>query len=336
MPRTPPKDTPCQCPPFAILRAEDLAFEILAARKAVKADPMAEGFYRYVEKDIRQKGKDSLFMPQVAEVGSQAFYLKQAALMEERAPLIRREVKKALPSLKVQTKAPPYYRDYGDYYLRRFAKLKTGNAAHPKKISIPGTLWRNHTLKALQESFSILAKKDPALFQTLQYVKQDTLFEYAFRAHPVAYEKSGIHGLTKGDHLTIFLAGNARNELFTKEGFKQFSDILKTHVKKHWGKAVSGFVTTPSHGTHPTANTQLNFIKKYVNPLVEQRNNSKIPADQTHRYLCGVMAAATRNDKRLTIDLEGKRQKKMAETPLHPKWKNVDERRIQNHLSRRR
>ena len=284
-------------PPYNVLEEQDILPLIKAIRKEVLKDPKAQKIYLAMSNDIAQKGTSSVFYPQVEKAGDEDFYLKQAKIVEDKAPIISQNLQTLGIDAKAAATAPSYYRDYGDYYLKRFVELQAGSALNPSKLSIPGMIFRNNTLKALQEGFVMLAKEDPALFQTMQHFKQDDFLQYAFDAHPIAYQKSGIHGISKGDHLTIFRIGNAKGELFTKKGFKQVATILSAHLTKHIDECVKGFADTISHSTEPMKHQHIRFIKKYVEALANQKSNADLKPQEVRKYLHQVFALASANNK---------------------------------------
>ena len=113
-------------------------------------------------------------------------------------------------------KAPSYYLNYGDKYIKRFTN-ETNNL-----LSIQGKKWLAHARINLQIAIEDKLKADPTI--ELRNGGKD-FKEFAFGSHVDAYWNAGIYKLNTVDLVAIVLTPNFK-DLMSEDGIKQATKMM--------------------------------------------------------------------------------------------------------------
>lgn len=143
-------------------------------------------------------GPVSADVPTPVKTGTSTYYTERAADFRRRNPGME---------------PPPYYLEYGDKYVKRFASLDQTD------LSPQGLEWRDKTLKTLQELMEKKRIEDPEGFAKLER-DPEAFKQFAYATHPEAYMKSGLFDLPAQDLAVIARTPDLRDVL-TKDGIGQ-------------------------------------------------------------------------------------------------------------------
>jgi hypothetical protein len=113
---------------------------------------------------------------------------------------------------------PDYYLNYGQKYLEKFSALG------PKDLSPAGQVWRDKTLKALQDAIETKRAEDPAAFAQLER-DPEAFKKFAYDTHADAYVSSGLFKLPAQDLVKIATTPELR-DLLGKDGVRQIVDVI--------------------------------------------------------------------------------------------------------------
>ncbi|QRN93015.1 hypothetical protein JRI60_27820 [Archangium violaceum] len=114
---------------------------------------------------------------------------------------------------------PPYYLQYGDKYVQRFAALGSND------LSPQGLVWRDRALKGLQKAMEDGLKEGAADFAKLER-RPDDFRIWAYKTHVNAYLDAGLLELPAQDLATILFTPDFK-DLLNKEGLDQVLEVLK-------------------------------------------------------------------------------------------------------------
>ena len=222
-------------PPFKIIKSDnrELIEIIDISRSKVLADPQLSNFYIFFD-NIRHYELKKLSALKTINPGNTEYYLLQKNIIEEgKFEIISFIKNKTNPYSELvtltQNDAPTYYENYGDKFKEKFLSLKPSPNTSPIRLSAAGILWRNNTLKALQETNEILKSTDPALFLTLNYAAPNLYKDYCFDIHPLAYIESGFFKLPTSDATAVALLVTTDISALKPESFKQIFEITSKY-----------------------------------------------------------------------------------------------------------
>jgi hypothetical protein len=189
-------------------------------------------------------------------------------------------------------------RAIGELYLKnpfevmsQYACLQYGHALHPKKLSIPGILWRNNTLKALHEIQEHVIEQDPALYTTLMYFNPQSFRDTFWDLHGVGLEKSGLYGLSIGDFMTYVLTINSTVGPDLRR-IGQGLDVIKGNFKAGLYNFFQEVLVRPfQHGAAEAPTTaDEEFITKHVTAHLFSPENAAVTGAEVQAYINEVYA----------------------------------------------
>lgn len=132
------------------------------------------------------------------KVGQDDYYLARKRDFEQRHPGL---------------KAPDYYKEYGDKYLRRFKyELRP-------KLSPEGKKWVDRTLVGLQQKIEKKRAQDPVAFDRLER-NPEAFRKFCFDSHPDAYLEGGLNTLSLKEQAMIASTPDAK-DLLSLGGIEQ-------------------------------------------------------------------------------------------------------------------
>ena len=203
-------------PPHSVLRFDDIADAVHQSKDGLSDQTV--DIYKKIGAALRAGEWESVRIEPM-EAGHLDYYVNRAEAYMASLP----RLKPFFDSLGLtpESSPPDYFLNYGEPNMTNFALLKMGRCNEVDTLSPPGSMWRNNTLRALQEAIELLVVREPVLALTLFYFDQKQFREYAFKSHLVAYTKSGLYALPTGDVLTIVTTGNDHMDLFTASGLSQ-------------------------------------------------------------------------------------------------------------------
>lgn len=271
-------------PPYKIMTLEDIRPMVAKLEKAARNGPLARVFSAI--EDYYLENEDAKNPPTV-KTGTLDYYETRAA---QHAAFFEDFCAAELPAIleKSGIAAAPRSGEPPEYLLRfGAANIKSFAALGPDKgkfesLSTSGTLWRNNTLKALQESIELLATHWPDLFVYASLFDQNAFNAFCMETHLAAYEKSGVNYLPFWDALIISTTA-------LKGGLLENTQGISLSLRVAFRDATNAPLHSLSHFFDGMFDgNSRRFNEKVMDPILRQPQNTGVPDKSVRDYMAAV------------------------------------------------
>lgn len=276
-------------PPFKILAYRDVECLVRRLERQAKASPLGHllpAIQAYYACNAEAK------KPAAVETGTLDYYEDRH---DEHARFFQDFVRDDLPAILkdarfssgetpawlAEKRAPSYFLRFGAVNVKNFSRLGL-QENKLQSISTSGALWRNNTLKALQESIELLLERRPDLFVFASLFDQENFNGYCMDSHVKAYEKSGVNYLPFWDAMIIGVTAVIGGLLESAEGISQSLRVVFRDATRAPFYSITHFF----HGAFDGNNRRFN--ENVLGSILGQPENRNVDEKAVSGYMASV------------------------------------------------